>query len=115
VQLSIYTWAFGRCVLSFSNSGMEHGLYQTKLAELAGVDEMTIVNWEKDRTVPRGSGSRVWQECLGSTNDNWSEQVLARGEHGTQNPFPPLRNLLFLQCFQIVSSKVFGTTWSRME
>ena len=33
---------------------MEQGLYQTKLAELAGVDEMTIVNWEKDRTVPRG-------------------------------------------------------------
>ena len=31
------------------------------------------------------------------------------------NPFPLLRNLLCFQCFQIVSSKVFGTTWNRME
>jgi transcriptional regulator with XRE-family HTH domain len=33
---------------------MEQGLYQTQLAGFAGVDEMTIVNWEKDRTVPKG-------------------------------------------------------------
>ena len=33
---------------------MEQGLYQVQLAELARVDEMTIVNWEKGRTVPQG-------------------------------------------------------------
>ena len=33
---------------------LEQGLYQVQLAELARVDEMTIVNWEKGRTVPRG-------------------------------------------------------------
>jgi len=31
---------------------LEHGLYQAQLAERIGVDEMTIVNWEKDRTAP---------------------------------------------------------------
>lgn len=33
---------------------LERGLYQAQLAKRAGVDEMTIVNWEKDRTVPQG-------------------------------------------------------------
>ena len=33
---------------------MEQGPYQTRLAELAGVGEMTSVTWEKDRTVPQG-------------------------------------------------------------
>jgi DNA-binding XRE family transcriptional regulator len=33
---------------------LEQGLYQVQLAELARVDEMTIVNWEKGRTVPQG-------------------------------------------------------------
>jgi transcriptional regulator with XRE-family HTH domain len=32
---------------------LEHGLYQAQLATRVGVDEMTIVNWEKDRTVPQ--------------------------------------------------------------
>lgn len=32
---------------------LEHWLYQTQLAKRIGVDEMTIVGWEKGRTVPR--------------------------------------------------------------
>ena len=34
---------------------LEQGLYQVQLAKRIGVDEMTIVNWEKDRTAPRGT------------------------------------------------------------
>ena len=33
---------------------IEQGLYQKELAEGIGVDEMTIVNWEKSRTRPGG-------------------------------------------------------------
>jgi len=33
---------------------LEKGLFQKQLARLIGVDEMTIINWEKDRTKPRG-------------------------------------------------------------
>jgi len=32
---------------------LEKGLFQRQLAKLIGVDEMTIVNWEKDRTKPK--------------------------------------------------------------
>ena len=32
---------------------MEKGLKQTDLAKRLRVDEMTIVNWERGRTVPR--------------------------------------------------------------
>jgi DNA-binding XRE family transcriptional regulator len=31
---------------------LEKGLFQRDLAKLIGVDEMTIVNWEKGRTKP---------------------------------------------------------------
>lgn len=31
---------------------MEKGLFQKELAKRIGVDEMTIVNWEKSRTTP---------------------------------------------------------------
>jgi transcriptional regulator with XRE-family HTH domain len=31
---------------------LERGLFQRDLAKLIGVDEMTIVNWEKRRTKP---------------------------------------------------------------
>jgi DNA-binding XRE family transcriptional regulator len=44
---------------------LEKGLYQTQLGELAGVDEMTIVSWEKDRTVPRGERLRRLAQALG--------------------------------------------------
>jgi len=33
---------------------LEKGLFQKQLAKLIGVDEMTIINWEKDRTKPKG-------------------------------------------------------------
>ena len=32
----------------------ERGLQQKQLAQLARVDEMTIVRWEKDRSAPKG-------------------------------------------------------------
>jgi DNA-binding XRE family transcriptional regulator len=31
---------------------LEHDLFQRDLAMMAGVDEMTIVNWEKGKTSP---------------------------------------------------------------
>jgi len=31
---------------------LEHGFFQKDLAKMVGVDEMTIVNWEKDKTAP---------------------------------------------------------------
>jgi transcriptional regulator with XRE-family HTH domain len=31
---------------------LERGLYQVDLAKMVGVNEMTIVNWEKGRTKP---------------------------------------------------------------
>jgi transcriptional regulator with XRE-family HTH domain len=33
---------------------LEQGLFQRDLAKIIGVDEMTIVNWEKGRTRPKG-------------------------------------------------------------
>jgi len=43
---------------------LEQGLYQAQLAKRIGVDEMTIVNWEKDRTVPQGSRLARLAEAL---------------------------------------------------
>lgn len=34
---------------------LERGLYQRDLAKELGVDEMTIVNWERGKTVPRAT------------------------------------------------------------
>ena len=44
---------------------LEQGLYQAQLATLAGVDEMTIVNWERDRTIPRGERLGRLAQALG--------------------------------------------------
>jgi len=44
---------------------LEQGLYQAQLAAIAGVDEMTIVNWEKDRTIPRGDRISRLAQALG--------------------------------------------------
>jgi DNA-binding XRE family transcriptional regulator len=44
---------------------LEQALYQKHLAELVGVDEMTIVNWEKDRTVPKGERLNRLARILG--------------------------------------------------
>jgi transcriptional regulator with XRE-family HTH domain len=44
---------------------LEQGLYQAQLAKHICVDEMTIVNWEKDRTVARGERLRRLARALG--------------------------------------------------
>jgi transcriptional regulator with XRE-family HTH domain len=44
---------------------LEQGLYQAQLAKLTGLHEMTIVSWEKDRTVPRGEHLGRLAEALG--------------------------------------------------
>ena len=39
---------------------LEQGLFQRELAKMIGVDEMTIVNWEKGRTKPiKGNLERI--------------------------------------------------------
>jgi hypothetical protein len=40
---------------------LQQGLYLAQLAEWVGVDEMTIINWEKDRTMPQGGGWCGWR------------------------------------------------------
>jgi DNA-binding transcriptional regulator YiaG len=44
----------------------ERGLHQTELARLAGVDEMTLVRWEKDRSVPKGQRLASLLRALGA-------------------------------------------------
>lgn len=41
---------------------LEQGIYQTQLAKRIGVGEMTIVNREKDRTIPWGQ--RLGNRCI---------------------------------------------------
>ena len=43
---------------------LEKGLYQVDLAKKLDVDEMTIVNWELDRTKPKRTYSCKLKECL---------------------------------------------------
>ena len=43
------TKTFGQKLKKFR---MERELFQKQLAEMLGVDEMTVVNWEKDRRKP---------------------------------------------------------------
>ena len=44
---------------------LEHGLYQAERAKRFGADEMAIVNWEKDRSAPRGKQLARPAETLG--------------------------------------------------
>jgi DNA-binding XRE family transcriptional regulator len=45
---------------------LEQGLFQRDLAKIIGVDEMTIVNWEKGRTKPTKKNWERIKEILGA-------------------------------------------------
>jgi transcriptional regulator with XRE-family HTH domain len=43
---------------------MDKGLYAKELAKLVGVDECTLINWEKDRNMPQYKDVRNLQDAL---------------------------------------------------
>jgi DNA-binding XRE family transcriptional regulator len=43
---------------------LEQGLFQKDLAKIIGVDEMTIVNWEKGKTMPDKKNLEWLQKLL---------------------------------------------------
>jgi DNA-binding transcriptional regulator YiaG len=45
---------------------LEHELFQRVLAEIIGVDGMTIVNWEKRRTKPIKQSLERLEKILGN-------------------------------------------------
>jgi DNA-binding XRE family transcriptional regulator len=45
---------------------LEQGLYQKGLARIIGVDEMTIVNWEKGETNPTKKNLEKLKTILGT-------------------------------------------------
>jgi DNA-binding XRE family transcriptional regulator len=45
---------------------LEQGLFQRDLAKLIGVDEMTIVNWEKGKTKPDRKNLERIKKILGA-------------------------------------------------
>ena len=45
---------------------LEHGLFQKDLAKMIGVNEMTIVNWEKGRALPSEKNIEGIKEILGA-------------------------------------------------
>jgi len=45
---------------------LERGLFQMDLAKMIGVDEMTIVNWEKGRTRPTEKNWEKLRAVLGT-------------------------------------------------
>jgi len=45
---------------------LEQGLFQRDLAKMIGVDEMTIVNWEKGRTKPTKKNLEKLRAVLGA-------------------------------------------------
>ncbi len=48
---------------------LEQGLFQRDLAKLVGVDEMTIVNWEKGRIKPTQKNLERIKKILGGYED----------------------------------------------
>jgi DNA-binding XRE family transcriptional regulator len=44
---------------------LEYGLFQKDLAKMIGVNEMTIVNWEKGRTKPTRKNLKRLRAILG--------------------------------------------------
>ena len=64
---------------------MEQGLYQRQLAQRVGVDEMTIVNWEKDRTVPNGMRLERLAGALGVEIGELGS--VGAGKHGLKDPY----------------------------
>jgi len=50
IRISKYpATTFGKCIKKWR---LEQGLLQVDMGKMIGVDEMTIVNWEKDKTTP---------------------------------------------------------------
>ena len=45
---------------------LERGLFQKDLAKMIGVNEMTIVNWEKGRALPTEKNIEGIKEILGA-------------------------------------------------
>jgi ribosome-binding protein aMBF1 (putative translation factor) len=45
---------------------LERGLFQRNLARLMGLDEITIVNWEREKTKPSKKNFRRLQKLLGN-------------------------------------------------
>jgi len=43
---------------------LEQGLFQKDLAKMIGVDEVTIVNWEKGKTKPTKKNLEALQKTL---------------------------------------------------
>jgi len=59
------------------------GLKQVDLGKILGVDEMTIVNWEKERTKPQGANVRRIQDLIQSqdtTNCLKQQSEIAEGQ-----------------------------------
>jgi DNA-binding XRE family transcriptional regulator len=48
---------------------LERGLFQRGLAKMIGVNEMTIVNWEKERTTPIKKNLERLNTILGASKD----------------------------------------------
>jgi ribosome-binding protein aMBF1 (putative translation factor) len=63
LRISIYPdRTLGECI---KKSRVERGLFQSDLAKMIGVDEMTTVNGEKGRTKPREKNLERLQKLLG--------------------------------------------------
>jgi repressor LexA len=52
---------------------LEQGLFQRDLAKMVGVDEMTIVNWEKEKTKPTKRNLERIKKILGVEPPTFSE------------------------------------------
>ena len=65
----------------------ERGLQQKQLAQLAGVDEMTIVRWEKDRSAPKGPRLTRLLRALDVQTDELQSD---RGQDQDDSQRPPL-------------------------
>jgi DNA-binding transcriptional regulator YiaG len=68
----------------------KRGLHQKDLARLAGVDEMTIVRWEKDRSAPKGPRLTRLLRALDAQADEL--QADTGQDHNVSQPPPLVRS-----------------------
>jgi ribosome-binding protein aMBF1 (putative translation factor) len=72
LRLSRYpSQTLGQCI---RKARLEQGLSQVVLAKKVGVNEMTIVNWEKEKTKPHGQRFEKVNRILGSIYENNRDQ-----------------------------------------